>query len=482
MAETSLARNTAYSALSSVSNIMLIVLVIIAARVLGDRSFGQFSFALALASIFEMVIDLGLNTLTARNVSRDRALARLYLPNILGWKIVLSLAAMGLLALSVRLLHQAPEARTAAYILGGAIVLRSFKATSHAFFQAYERFDLILLTTYVERVGVLVCGIAVLLIAPSVVAFAAAFALVRIPDLLYAYWLLRREIAPVAIRLEIPVVKRLQISAIPFGLYSLVLVTYWYVGTIVLSVMRSPAEVGWYNAGYKIYEGLTMVPFLIGSALLPRLSRLFGTERDRHTELSLRALRYLGIAAWPLIVSIGILAPQIISLLYGKSYMPAVPVLRILLGAAIFMFANWTLNTILISADMERYVVRAAIAGLAVTVTANLILVRQMGMIGAAYSLAVSEVSIFVLLMYVSRRMLFRIPAGAIAWRPTLSSASGGLVFLIFRGSPPVISALLFTGTYVVMLVALRTFDADERSAVKSLLSLAMFRRFSTRF
>ena len=469
--EPPLARNTLYSAISSASNALLIVLVIIAARVLGDRSFGQFSLALALASIFEMVTDLGLNTLVARNVSRNRTLAGSYLPNILGWKLLLSVAATGLLALSVNLLHQTEPARLAAYILGGAIVLRSYKATSYAFFQAYERFDLILLTTYIERIAVLTSGIVVLLLTRSLIAFAAMFALVRIPDLLFSYWLLNRTITPVRVGLDATMVKGLQVSAMPFGLYAVVTVAYSYAGTILLSAMKSPEQVGWYSAAYKIYEGLTMFPYLLCAVLLPRLSQLFLADRDRHKALSLRVLRYPALCSMPLAVSVGILAPQAVQLLYGKGYLPGVPALRILLGAAVLMFINWTLNTVLISADREKTVLRVTATGLVVTTIANLALIGRLGIIGVACSVAISELCVFLLLSAAVRRVLFAIPAHAIAWRPAVACISAAAVPYLWHLTAPVIWVLMFAVLYAAMLLALGAFRADEWSAVRSLFS-----------
>ena len=466
--ERSLARNTLYSAISSASNVLLIVLVIAAARLLGDESFGQFSFALALASVFEMVIDLGLNTLTARNVARDRSLARVYLPNILGWKLILSVGAMGLLVLCANLLHQAPVARTAAYILGGAIVLRSFKGTAHAFFQAYERFDLILLTSYVERAAVLAFGILALVLTRSLIAFAAVFALVRIPDLLFTYWLVNRNVARVQIGLRVDTVKKLQRSAIPFGAYAITAVVYSYLGTIVLSALESPQEVGWYSAGYKVYEGLTMFPAVLGAVLLPRLSRLFTSDRERHTTLSVRVLKYLALSTLPILISFGILAEDLVVLLYGGDFLPATSVLRILLGAATLMFLNVVLNAILISANREKAVLWSAAGGLLAMGAANLILIPRYGMTGAAVSSVAGEVCILAALLANMRRYIFRVPAYSLTWRPALACISAGAVLFLSPAWASAASVLLFVTIYGLLLVLLRAFDAQDWSVIRN--------------
>ena len=407
----SLARNTLYSAISSASNVFLIVLVILAARILGDTAFGEFSFALALASIFEMLMDLGLNTLSARNVSRDRGLAKIYLPNVLGWKLVLAVGAAGLFILTVKLMHQPRTAEVAAYILGASVVLRSYKSTSFAYFQAFERFDLILITTYIERLSGLIFGSIALLVTRSLIGFASVFLLIRIPDVLITYWFMHKAVARVSLRLDPAVIRKLQSAAVPFAFSSMVLVVYMYLGTVVLSLMRPPREVGWFNAGYKVYEGLTMFPFLICAVLLPRLSHLFAASREKHADLCLRALKYAAAASIPILIAVGLAAPVIVRVLYGDSFSPAVPALRILLIAAAFMFANWILNTVLISGDMEKRALLIWTLGLIVSAGGNLILVSRLGMIGAACALVVAEVSVFAMMAFSVRgRLIARKP------------------------------------------------------------------------
>lgn len=384
------------SAFSAASNVFLIALVIIAAHVLGDKSFGEFSFALALASIFEMFTDLGLNTLSARNVSRDRSLAKTYLPNVLGWKLVLSALAMLLMLAVVKLMHQSREAELAAYILGGSIVLRSYKSTSFAFFQAFERFDLILLTTYIERLSGLVFGAAALILTRSLLWFCAVFALVRIPDILITYWLVQRSVARVGFRLDRAVIRKLQPAAMPFAFSAIVLAAYMQIGIVLLSALRPAREVGWFSAGFKIYEGLTTLPFLLCAVLLPRLSHLYLANRARHGRLYRRAMGYATLAALPALAVIGFLSPMIVRLLYGRSFEPAVGVLRVLLMAAAFMFGNWLMNTVLISADMEKRALRVWTLGLVVSAAMNLLLIPRLGAMGAAYAVVGAEAVIFV--------------------------------------------------------------------------------------
>ena len=67
--------NLAYSSVSSGTAALLLILMIAAGRVLGDVEFGKFSFALALGTIFETLMDFGLHQVTIRAMARDQSKA-----------------------------------------------------------------------------------------------------------------------------------------------------------------------------------------------------------------------------------------------------------------------------------------------------------------------------------------------------------------------------------------------------------------------
>ncbi|MXW34833.1 MAG: oligosaccharide flippase family protein, partial [Chloroflexi bacterium] len=72
----SLVGNAARASGSIASTLLLAALLILAGRVLGDVEYGKFSFALAVAMIFEALVDFGLKEITTREVARERRAAR----------------------------------------------------------------------------------------------------------------------------------------------------------------------------------------------------------------------------------------------------------------------------------------------------------------------------------------------------------------------------------------------------------------------
>jgi len=464
----SLPRNTLYSTLSAGSNLLLLVLVVLAARVLGDSAYGKFSFALAVASIFEMPIDFGLNTLTVKNVARRRELAPSYLHAILPWKLLLSMGAMALLVPVGLLLASEADLRLAIYAMGLAIVLRTFKSTSHSFFRAHERFDLVLLTTYTERLAVVALCVLMLFKVGGLMPFVLAFAVARIPDLFFSYWLLHKKIVRLGWRWDATAIRRIQVQALPFGSLNIVMVLYAYIGTVVLGVLRTTAEVGWYSAGYKIYEGLTMFPYILYAVLLPRLSNLYVTDNRAHGSVALRAVKYAFVASLPLAVCGWLLTPSIISTLFGQEYMRGVPALRALFAAFVLMFPSWMLNAALVSADRQGAVLKIAAIGLAVNGVASYALITTWGVLGAGVAMLAAEACVLAMLLATMHRRLFAVPIYALVWRPVSACiVAGGIAYWLQPSTA--LAVVAFPMLYVVSLLVLRTFDAKEWSELKHL-------------
>ena len=86
-----LLRNTFFSAASWASSLVFMVLLILAARFLGDESYGQFAFAFSLVSLLEVITDLGIKEYVLRESARKKKQTITLIGNALTVKIFLSL-------------------------------------------------------------------------------------------------------------------------------------------------------------------------------------------------------------------------------------------------------------------------------------------------------------------------------------------------------------------------------------------------------
>jgi Polysaccharide biosynthesis protein. len=116
--------------------------VMYTARYLGAEGFGVLSFALAFTGIFGVFSDLGVSTLTVREVARDKSLAGKYLGNIVVMKVILVAITFGLIALTINLLGYPEQTIKVVYLVALYIIFGAFSNIFNSIFQAYEKMNI----------------------------------------------------------------------------------------------------------------------------------------------------------------------------------------------------------------------------------------------------------------------------------------------------------------------------------------------------
>jgi O-antigen/teichoic acid export membrane protein len=130
-----LAKNTTLLFISQIiSYILGFFITMYTAQYLGTSGFGMLSTALSLAAIFAVFTDLGLGTITTREVSRDKSLQNKYFSNTSILRLILALLTFGLIILYVTIInltsyHYPPETTILIYIIGASIIFNGLAGT-----------------------------------------------------------------------------------------------------------------------------------------------------------------------------------------------------------------------------------------------------------------------------------------------------------------------------------------------------------------
>lgn len=71
-------------------------------------------------------------------------------------------------------------------------------------------------------------------------------------------------------------------EGLPYLLFGLFSTIYYRINSVILAKMVSGDEVGWFGAGYRLFEIMNFIPSIISVAVYPALSRLWKEEVDIH--------------------------------------------------------------------------------------------------------------------------------------------------------------------------------------------------------
>ena len=385
-------RSFVYSSVSAGSAALLLLLMIVAGRVLGEVEFGKFAFALLLGGIFETLMDFGLHQVTIRAVARDRSQARELLQHTLAIKLLWTIATLAALVATATLLRPQWDVRIACYLIGGSLIFRSYMLTIRGVLQGLEQFSWDSVVVLADRGLLLACGLVALWGGYGLRGLTIAFVIARGAAFVLAALFTHVRLGGLGLRYDRDVWRDLHATALPFGFFLIVLNLYQYVDGVMLGYLRTDAETGLYAAAFKIYEGFTYGPLAISSVITPRLSALFLRDRPGHRRLSLAGI----VGSTAMGAAVGgvafIVATPLLVFLFGPGFANATAPFRILCVGLPIVFAIWILHAIAISVDRERLLLRTGLIGLAVNVGLNLYVIPRYGASGAAFATVAGEI------------------------------------------------------------------------------------------
>jgi O-antigen/teichoic acid export membrane protein len=387
-----LGRNFVYATASSGSAVLLLAVLLLAARRLGVGAFGQFSFAVSLATIGESLMDWGLHQVAIRSVARDHGAAGAVFRNSIALKFVPSVVMVAVLTLIGAWVSSEPDVRVLCALLAVSAVMRSYLLTIRGVLQGLERFSWDTAIVLLDRILLLVFSAIVLFSGGRLVALGWAFVSARTVALAVSFGIARGHVGSLAPTFDRQLWRDLGQRALPIGAFLILLNLYSYVDAVMLMPMRGDIETGLYSAAYRIFEGAIYGAAVLSAVLTPRLSSEFARDRTRFASLARGGLlASVGIAAVLGVAIAAIAGPLLAWLFHDPTFTGAARALQILCAGLLVTYPIWILQAVAIATSTERVLWRTTAIGVIVNVVANLFLIPAAGRNGAALATVIGE-------------------------------------------------------------------------------------------
>lgn len=249
-----------------------------------------------------------------------------------------------------------------------------------------------------------------------------------------------------------------------FFAMSIATTVYTNMDNVMLGFIKGATENGYYDAAVKIKNILVSFVSSLGTVLLPRVSYYIQTgEREEFSRITKKALNFVFLLSVPLCVYFIIFARSSIYLLSGTLFENSILPMRLIMPTLVFIgLTNIIGLQILVPLGKENQVLYSEIAGAAVNIIVNMLLIPRMGAAGAAIGTVLAEIMVFIVQVYALKDVVVRILKKISYWKiaTALLLASfasvwvssmnwGDFLILLF-------SALLFFGVYVLALIVFR--------------------------
>ena len=449
----------------AVAKLAVFVVIVLLWRHLGADHYGRFATMIVYVTLVGIIADLGLQTVFIRDASRDRTVLTRYLANLLSARLLLSLAALVILAAALRLLSPALYPYTlAAFVL---LLTTSYSSLLRAVFYIRGRLGYEAIAIVAE--SLLLLGLTLLAIQRRATwdAFLWVYSASYLFTCVYAFGVIRwRWHERVTIRLEPAFVRRLLAAGLPLALAFTITTVYAQLDIVLLQLFKNFQVVGWYSAANKYIDAVAWIPQSAMGAVFPALSLLAVADRRRLVFAYEKSYKMLAILGLPLAVGIGVTADSIVH--FTKGFEESIPALRILAPSVVLIFVNNAFIYTLTAINRQLDFTRLALFTFVVNVVLNLALIPPYGYLGAAAASTITEVALFGGGWWLLRRHLASLAiVGSIA-RVLASATIMGIVVYSFRAWPLPLVVIIGALVYVVALLGLRALNPEEWSILRS--------------
>jgi O-antigen/teichoic acid export membrane protein len=380
-------------------------LILIISRSMGRQGLGVFSFVLSTTILASFISNFGLDTLVTREIASQPARGRALVSQVLGLKLCSSLAAYFLVNLVFFFTPLDPSIQRDLAIYSLSIFFSSLSQLLWFYGDAFDRFSLhgvLWASTHILRT---VVAASILMRGGSLGSAFLGLVAAEAVALLISWVAINRSLGPLRISASLAEWKVALQKAYVIAVYGLLGALGFRIDVVILQMLRGEHEVGIYSAAFKLVEVMHVLPSSLSLVYFPRFSRTFNTGGIRLTvKLLLRLLvvtMACGIVLSTLLYSV---APHVVQLFYGETFLASTFPLRILVFKIFLMFANLPISYALIAIGEERQATLWAAISAAANILANYLLVPIYGSAGSAVASVLAEA------------LFFFGPAGRILW------------------------------------------------------------------
>lgn len=379
-------KNTFWLAVAEgVTRFLKLILIIYVARILGATEYGKFTFALAFVSLFAIFSDLGVSSITTRELAREKEKEKeKEFPAILSLKTLLNIGTLVLILIGSFFITVDFLIQGVIWILGVYIIVNDFSGIIYAFFRARQKMEYEAWAKILQAVAVTGAGFFILFNFPSVQNLSLGYLFASLIALLFILLLFHFKVYRLKIFFKSNIWRNILIMSWPLALGGAMGSICANTDSIMMGYWGQITQTGWYNAAQRIVAVALIPTGLIGASFFPVLSKFFDQSKEklqRSWNYFIETMIFLSLA---LVIGGIALAPKIIDFVYDPSYFSSILAFQILIASGGVTILSGPFNQALIVSNQQKKAFWIVLFGAILNLILNLILVPKYSLYGAA--------------------------------------------------------------------------------------------------
>lgn len=374
------------------------------ARVLGPAGFGIVALALAISKYVSLAVDGGLSAVGAREVARRPERAPDLAASLVALRLLLAGGGIVVIGLVAWFLPKPPSVKLVLFLMG--LTYFSFALNTswvHKGLEKNRRVGLAMVLTEALFLGLVL----LLVTAPSDVVFVpVALFLSQLGAAVYlGYYLFYRRSFRADLREALGIFRR---SSYLIG-SRLMRTLFFTVDVLLLSFFIGERAVGLYDAPYRVCFVILALAMATLYSYLPVFTRAANAGGPAQVSaVATRSLEFSVAFTLPAVVGGILLAAPLLTTLFGPEYAEGALAFQLLLPGTGLALLWKTVQNVLLAYDRLRTDMWITVAGTALNIVLNLVLIPYYGLAGAALATLLAEALSLGLGFFVIYRMRVR--------------------------------------------------------------------------
>lgn len=224
---------------------------------------------------------------------------------------------------------------------------------------------------------------------------------------LFSLFSIRKSLARPTLTQYRPAIKML----LAFGIYAVLIngmgLILFYTDSIMLGYFLTDVSVGLYAVAIVLAQAIRLPSSAIQMITTPTIATYWGKgEIDRIEDLINRIMKYTAAFIIPACFLVAFLAHEIITLIFGAEFVPAVFPLQILVIGTVLGAIAASVGTTLGSTAYLNTAFKLTSITVVANIILNLLLIPRLGIIGAAIATSTSMITVVMLHLYFTQRLI----------------------------------------------------------------------------
>ena len=393
----------------SISKVVTFLAFAYLARRFGPEGYGYVEWAGAVMMCASLIVDQGFSLYGAREIAKDPAKTSSLVSEVINVRFVL--AAVGYAVVVLFALAFVRERAVMNLVLVYGLSLWLLPLLLQWVFQGHDRMYLVSVTQLVRQT-VFASVIFVFVAGPDdllrvgFAEIAGVAAAVGLSIYLYRTKLSHRLVLRPAWS------SKLVREGVPIGLSQLLWVVKMFGATLLVGLIASAAETGYFSAAMRIFIAVHTFVWLYFFNLLPSLSRAWEGDGREFSGLITNSLRIVAALGVPAVAGGLLLSPYLMAAAYGSEFVNGAAALRWMVGACMAAAISGHFRFGLIAAGFQKremYVTAAGAICAAVLVPVGY---AALGIGGSAAALFAAELVTLACAYASAKQLLFKRQAG----------------------------------------------------------------------